>query len=103
MGVIIGALLNGILFGCLTRYLAKNKGYEGGFAWGFFLGLIGLIVVAARRNIEPKQTTTADFKPNYGSPSVAVVRNGASFQCPVCKVWNEHDATKCKSCDARFI
>ena len=26
----------------------RDKGYDGGFAWGFFLGIIGIIVVAVR-------------------------------------------------------
>ena len=36
------------IFGSITRRMSKNKGYEGGFAWGFFLGVIGIIVVAVR-------------------------------------------------------
>ena len=40
-------LLQCIVFGCITKYLANNKGYDSGFAWGFFLSIVGLIVVAA--------------------------------------------------------
>jgi len=34
--------------GLITRYISKEKGRSpgGGFCWGFFLGIIGLIVVA---------------------------------------------------------
>ena len=35
-------------FGFVTQTINKNKGYEGGFAWGFFLGFIGIIVVACK-------------------------------------------------------
>ena len=34
--------------GFLTKYIANQRGYEGGFWWGFFLGVIGIIVVCAR-------------------------------------------------------
>lgn len=38
----------GIICGCITNVINTNKGYDGGFAWGFFLGIIGIIVVACR-------------------------------------------------------
>ncbi len=38
-----------IIFGCITRKINMNKGYDGGFAWGFWLGIIGIIVVAVRQ------------------------------------------------------
>jgi hypothetical protein len=50
MESVIICILAGVGFGFITRYLAGKKGYSGGFAWGFFLGIIGLIVVAARPN-----------------------------------------------------
>ena len=36
------------IFGSITRSMNRDKGYDGGFAWGFFLGVIGIIVVAVR-------------------------------------------------------
>lgn len=38
-----------IIFGCITKGINENKGYDGGFAWGFWLGWIGIIVVACRQ------------------------------------------------------
>lgn len=49
---VIGYLINGIIFGLITQYVANSKGYDGGFWWGFFLGLIGLLVVGFRPSIE---------------------------------------------------
>ena len=48
--VILVVLWIGIMsiFGTTTRRMSRSKGYEGGFAWGFFLGVIGIIVVAVR-------------------------------------------------------
>lgn len=42
----------GIVFGFITRYIACSKGYDGGFWWGFFLGVLGLIVVCVRPAIK---------------------------------------------------
>ena len=43
-----GALIERLIMGLITRSINKNKNYDGGFAWGFFLGIIGIIVVAVR-------------------------------------------------------
>lgn len=51
---------NGLLWGFVAYFIAKSKGYENGFFWGFFLGLIGLIVVCARPAIKPKDDALKD-------------------------------------------
>lgn len=47
------ALIVDIIFGCIfggiTKYINEKNGYYGGFAWGFWLGWIGIVVVACRR------------------------------------------------------
>ncbi|MBQ3665096.1 MAG: SHOCT domain-containing protein [Lachnospiraceae bacterium] len=50
IGYFLGLLIWGILMGCATKVINESKGYSGGFAWGFWLGLIGLIVVACKSN-----------------------------------------------------
>jgi hypothetical protein len=49
---IIFALIVGIVFGFVCRAIVRNKGYDAadnhGFAWGFWLGIIGLIVCASK-------------------------------------------------------
>lgn len=32
---LIAYLIQGVIFGVITRYVANSKGYDGGFAWGF--------------------------------------------------------------------
>lgn len=41
-----------IVMGIICAYIHKNKGYSplGGFCWGFFFFIIGLIVVLLERN-----------------------------------------------------
>ena len=42
------SILAGCICGSITDCIAKSKGYDAGFAWGFWLGVIGIIVVAVR-------------------------------------------------------
>ena len=68
-------LLVAIGFGLITRYINKSKGYEGGFAWGFWLAFIGIIVVACKpdnrsssqpqNNIPITKKSTADEIKEY--------------------------------------
>ena len=51
---------NDLLWGFAAHFIAKSKGYDNGFFWGFFLGLIGLIVVCARPAIKPKDDALKD-------------------------------------------
>lgn len=61
------------IFGAITKTINGNKGYDGGFAWGFWLGVIGIIVVSCR---QPAQyiPTESIIKPapttNNGVPPV---------------------------------
>lgn len=48
MEIFLGWLIGCIFFGLITRYVSRCRGYDGGFAWGFFLGIIGLLVVGFR-------------------------------------------------------
>lgn len=45
---IIGILIFSCIFGFVTKVINENKGYDGGYLWGFFLGIIGIIVVACK-------------------------------------------------------
>lgn len=53
MAAIVGllaAIIVAVVWGFVTKTINENKGYSGGFAWGFFLGLIGLIVVLCKKD-----------------------------------------------------
>lgn len=39
-------LIAACVFGCITDYLGKLKGYRNCFLWGFFLLIIGMLVIA---------------------------------------------------------
>ncbi|MDE6426262.1 MAG: hypothetical protein K2K89_09040 [Ruminococcus sp.] len=46
--MMVGVLIQALIWGFITKTILKNKGYKGGFAWGFLLGIIGVIVVACK-------------------------------------------------------
>lgn len=48
MGYFIGWLIVSVIFGLVTQYINNSRGRYGGFWWGFFLGVIGIIIVAVR-------------------------------------------------------
>ncbi len=50
MAYVIGWLISALIFGFIAKAIASGKGQEGGFWWGFFLGIIGLIVVAVKKD-----------------------------------------------------
>lgn len=47
-GYLIGYLIFCIICGLISKSINGNRGRDGGFGWGFFLGIIGIIVVAVR-------------------------------------------------------
>lgn len=53
--IICTCVLNAIL-GFVTKSISESKGYEGGFWWGFLLGILGIIVVAVRPT-QPDEST----------------------------------------------
>lgn len=36
------------IMGFVSKTIQNNKGYDGGFWWGFLLGILGIIVVACK-------------------------------------------------------
>lgn len=53
----IAVIIRAVIWGMITKKVSEKKGYYGGFAWGFWLGLIGLIVVACKS----KQCRSDDY------------------------------------------
>lgn len=88
------------IFGAVTRHINQNKGYDGGFAWGFFLGVIGIIVVACRQPAVGRKT--------YESPALnhllhayaqeeerkRILRDGG-WKCEFCDRANYKYVTTC--------
>ena len=49
------ALVVALVFGFVTKSMGESKGRSGSFWWGFFLGIIGIIVVAMQKDLTTKQ------------------------------------------------
>ena len=63
----IVSLIMAVIFGFASRSIVRGKGYPDqmnhGFLWGFFLGLIGLIVCACK---QPYNSQPFNGQPPYG-------------------------------------
>ena len=53
------AIINSLIFGFVTATINQSKGYDGGFAWGFFLGPIGIIVVACKPSLHSQSSNSS--------------------------------------------
>jgi len=85
VGCIIGLLIS-FVFGCITLSINENKGYEGGFAWGFWLGIIGIIVVACKPTYVPAEM--------YSSEKASGGLGRGSWKCS-CGRYNANDISSC--------
>lgn len=83
--LVVGWLIGGAICGFAAGTIRENQGgsFGGGFAWGFFLGLIGLVVVIATK---PRPPVTSAASPT------------AVRECPFCKEAMRRDASVCPHC-----
>lgn len=87
--ILLVCLLHRLLLGAISAYVAASKGYSGGFAWGFFLGVIGLLVVGFRPTLaQPAQLSASMAAPSRPKPS---------WIC-VCGAKNSDGLDVCLSC-----
>jgi len=113
-GYWIGLLISCIVFGCITRAINSSKGREGGFWWGFFLGVIGIIVVACRRSEVEEKPSYQSYNNNYSynnnpsgylgqrsSTQPAQPKKPAGWKCAKCGKENETSSKFCSECGER--
>ena len=108
MGYFIGAIVYAIIFGMITKYVAESKGYEGRFWWGFFLGIIGLLVVGFRPNNNQQSYYSYSNSESGGSVShsqITVVdepkatkKEEKRWICIECKTENPEKSKFCSEC-----
>lgn len=85
--IMIGLLVNlgvGCIMGSISKAINEKNGYYGGFAWGFWLGVIGIVIVALRQSA-PYRSSESIIIPKHGKklPSYAVSEEDApnSWRC----------------------
>lgn len=90
---IIINLVVACVFGVVTKLINENKGYYGGFAWGFWLGWIGIIVVACKPTnyYSPRESIIV---PAHNTNTRAMVLSDGSWQCRC----GRHNARYVSSC-----
>lgn len=79
---LIISIICSAMCGIITSVINKKKGYDGGFCWGFFLGVIGIFIVVMRN----------DKKDNDVMDREEVARENRKFL-------NEHDGWECPCCN----
>ena len=88
-------LIRSVFWGFVAQHISSSKGYETGFAWGFWLGLIGVFVVA----VKPEINTLAY---SYGERNqywkkYRELSSQASWRC-VCSQENAAELQYCTRC-----
>lgn len=82
------------VFGLITQYVAESKGYDAGFAWGFWLGIVGLLVVGFRPNQQHASDVSASLE--KAEPSGYAPRP-VEWTC-VCGAQNSGNLSYCLQC-----
>lgn len=91
------SLITNVVFGFISKKINENKGYNGGFAWGFFLGIIGIIVVAIRSNNGYSSYQSNDYQLKQMSREKHendILREGG-WRCQRCNNVNPKYQTSC--------
>ena len=88
---ILGGFICSLIFGSVASGIAQGKGYEDqeGFWWGFFLGVIGLLIVACKPDQHGyyyHQRESEDKKEQNSWTCVCGRKNADSMQyCTFCR------------------
>lgn len=106
----LGIIIVGVICGLISKAITKSRRMSGGFWWGFFLWIIGIIIVAVRPNDAKKKEESIDDIPHiFFCPNCKKTYRGISGQdydnCPNCgdfllettilrDVWQEYSADK---------
>ena len=99
MGYLIGLLISSLVFGFITRYIAQSKGYDGGFWWGFFLGIIGVLVVGFRPDNRTSAASSAEMPAWAREPASLPTASGRApgWTC-ICGSRNPSSIDYCLAC-----
>ena len=73
-----------IIHGAITKAIARSRGMEGGFGWGFWLWIIGIIIVAVRPNDNKRETAVV-------TPYASTAENAAVSPLAALQIHGEKD------------
>ncbi len=83
---VVGGLIVAIIMGAIASAIGDSKNYQGSaFALGFFLGILGIIIVAAASPGPSQEKQATDL----------------GWTCSSCHTNNSNDSAFCKHCGAQ--
>lgn len=80
--------------GATSRYINYLKGRKGGFAWGLFLGWIGIVVVASRPALE-QNVNDDEETARAVNAKVLMATDSEMWFCPSCGYPHPSTDTEC--------
>lgn len=84
-------IVQGLIFGFATDAVIRNKGYdENWFWWGFFFGLVALVVAVAK----PDNTVTVSYEIRQQNHEKALL-NENGWKCSQCGTVHPHYTGTC--------
>ena len=89
--VIVSLLIFNIICGAISEKINREKGYDGGFAWGFLLCILGIVVTAVRpyrQYIKTRNNTVSEVPHIFwctGCGSTFSSNDSRHTECPTCK------------------
>lgn len=100
IGCLIGYIIVWSIFGMISKHINESKGYDGGFAWGFWLGIIGIIVVACRADNRSSYISSQGSGTSLGDNSSVVsspnrLAGPNEWKCHFCGRINQDYVTTC--------
>lgn len=101
IGYLIGAIIDGLIFGFVTKKIGENKGYDNQFWWGFWLGVIGVIVVAVKPDNISSGYVSQNHENHEYDERLHALANGHEYapretwQCWNCRRTNADYVTTC--------
>ena len=82
MGPLIAVLVWGLVWGFATQAVITNKGYyQNWFWWGFFFGLIAMIVALSKPNAQTNVSTAAPEWMSHGHNNQLLDAGGWTCSC----------------------
>ncbi|MHA7663726.1 hypothetical protein [Mycolicibacterium sp. HS_4_1] len=81
-------LIAAVICGLIAEEIgvSKRRSFVGSFAWGFFLGILGIVIVALLpRGVAPPPRGTATVKCTRCNAEQNILIGATSFECWQCK------------------
>ena len=97
-------LFIGCISGVITLRINQSKGYSGGFQWGFFLGIIGIIIVACRPyEVDYYYTLISTALEKHAKQNTqSSDSDKPTKRCDYCDAVNDANSNFCYKCGKSF-